>query len=275
MNAPARPAPGPLSVREPWNLVSDGYAAEAAAVMLPFARDAIELAQPSRAARVLDIATGTGMLALEVAPRVARVDAVDFAPQMLEHLERQRRALGLDNVHAQVADGQALPFADGLFDAAFSMFGLMFFPDRERGFAELHRVLVPGGVAVVSSWAPVDRSPLMTLMFGALCAADPSRAAPQPNWLSLENPDVFARELTLAGFRDVSIRPFTHEVRVESAEQFWDVTTRSSAPLVLLKNRLGVSEWERQSELALAFLRERLKEPGSLGTTAWLGFGRR
>jgi hypothetical protein len=88
----------------------------------------------------------------------------------------------------------------------------------------------------VSSWAPVDRFPLMTLMFGALCAADPNRAAPQPNWLSLEN---------------------------------------SSAPLVLLKNRLGVSEWERQNELELAFLRERLTEPVSLGTTAWLGFGRR
>jgi SAM-dependent methyltransferase len=194
---------------------------------------------------------------------------------MLEHLGRNRRALGLENVHAQVADGQALPFADGQFDAAFSMFGLMFFPDREKGFAELHRVLAPGGVAVVSSWAPVDRSPLMTLMFGALCAADPSRSAPQPNWLSLENPEVFERELTAAGFRDVSVRPYTHAVAVESAEQFWDVITRSSAPLVLLEKRLGPAEWQRQSQLALAFLRERIKEPSSFGTTAHLGFGRR
>jgi SAM-dependent methyltransferase len=178
-------------------------------------------------------------------------------------------------VHAQVADGQALPFAGGLFDAAFSMFGLMFFPDREKGFAELHRVLVPGGVAVVSSWAPIARSPLMQLMFGALCAADPSRAAPQTNWLSLENPEVFERELTAAGFRDVSVRPVTHSVPVASAEQFWDVTTRSSAPLVLLKNRLGAAEWRRQSEVALAHLRERVKEPSSLSTTAYLGFGRR
>jgi SAM-dependent methyltransferase len=275
MNAPARPAPGPLSVNEPWNLVSEGYAAEAPAVMLPFTRRAIELAGPSATARVLDVATGTGILALELAPRVARVDAVDFAPQMLEQLERSRRALRLENVHAQVADGQALPFQDGQFDAAFSMFGLMFFPDREKGFAELHRVLAPGGVAVVSSWAPVDRSPLMQLMFGALCAADPSRAAPQPNWLSLENPELFERELSAAGFRDVSVRPVTHALAIESAEQFWDVTTRSSAPLVLLKNRLGPAEWQRQSELALTFLRERLQGPTSLATTAYLGFGRR
>jgi SAM-dependent methyltransferase len=275
MNAPARPAPGPLSASEPWDLVSEGYAAEAAAVMLPFARHALELARPSPTARVVDVATGTGILALELAPHVARVDAVDFAPQMLEQLERRRRAIGIENVHAQVADGQALPFADASFDAAFSMFGLMFFPDRERGFAELHRVLAPGGVAVVSSWAPVDRSPLMTLLFGALCAADPSRSAPQTNPLSLENPDVFERELSGAGFRDVSVRPYTHALLVEGPEQFWDVTTRSSAPLVLLKNRLGAAEWQRQSELALACLRERLREPSALATTAWIGFGRR
>ncbi|HTV18137.1 MAG TPA: methyltransferase domain-containing protein [Polyangiaceae bacterium] len=275
MNAPDRPAPGPLAVSEPWDLVSEGYAAESAAVMLPFARHAIELARPSATARVLDVATGTGILALELAPSVARIDAVDFAPQMLRQLEQRRRSLGLDNVHAQVADGQALPFADGLFDAAFSMFGLMFFPDRVRGFAELCRVLAPGGVAVVSSWAPIDRSPLMTLMFGALRAADPTRAAPQPNWLSLENPEVFERELAGAGFRDISVRPFTHAVPVESAEQFWDVTTRSSAPLVLLKKRLGPAEWQRQEALALAYLREHLTAATTLSTTAYLGFGRR
>lgn len=270
-----RPAPGPLSLSEPWDLVSEGYAREAAQVMLPFTRHAIELARPSRTAHVVDVATGSGMLAIELAPHVARVAAVDFAPKMLEQLERRRRALRLENIHVQQADGQALPFPDQSFDAAFSMFGLMFFPDRERGFSELHRTLRPGGVAVVSSWAPVDQSPLMTLMFGALCAADPSRAAPQTNWLSLENPDVFARELTSAGFRDVSVKPYTHELPVEGAEQFWDVTTRSSAPLVLLKNRLGPVEWKRQSELALAYLKENLKGPTTLATTAYLGFGRR
>lgn len=275
MNAPSPPAPGPLSVSDPWNLVSAAYAAEAAPVMLPFTRDAIGLARPGPSARVLDVATGTGILAIELAPHVARVDAVDFAPQMLEQLERRRSELGIQNVHAQVADGQALPFADAAFDAAFSMFGLMFFPDRAKGFAELWRVLAPGGAAVVSSWAPVDRSPLMQLLFGALCAADPSRAAPQTNWLSLENPEVFERELAAAGFRDVSVRPYTHSATVESADQFWDATTRWSAPVVLLKNRLAPDEWRRQSDAALAFLRERIHGPTSLDTTAFLGFGRR
>jgi ubiquinone/menaquinone biosynthesis C-methylase UbiE len=243
--------------------------------MLPFTRRALALAALSSMAEVLDVATGPGVLALEIAPRVKRVDAVDFSPAMLAQLEHKRRALGIENVFAQVADGQALPFADQSFDAAFSMFGLMFFPDRNRGFSELWRTLRPGGIAVVSSWAPVDQSPLMSLMFGALRVADPSRAAPQTNLLNLENPAVFVRELELAGFRDVRVEPCTHGVQVESAEHWWELMTRASAPLVLLKRKLGEQEWERQSRLAKAYVAAQVPSPRVLTTTAYLGFGRR
>jgi ubiquinone/menaquinone biosynthesis C-methylase UbiE len=270
-----KPAPGPLAVAAPWDLVSAGYAAESASLMLPFSRSAVELARPSASAHVLDVATGPGVLALELAPRVARVDAIDFAPAMLEQLELRRRALGIDNVFAQVADGQALPFADQSFDAAFSMFGLMFFPDRARGFAELYRTLKPGGVAVVSSWAPVDQSPLMIHMFGALRAADPTRAAPVTNLLNLENPEVFVRELTQAGFRDVRVEPHTHAVEVQDPAIWWETLVRASAPLAMLKQRLGPVEWERQEGLAKAYLAEQIPTPRSLSTTAYLGFGRR
>jgi ubiquinone/menaquinone biosynthesis C-methylase UbiE len=271
----ASPPPGPLSVSGPWDLVSSGYAAEAHAVMLPFSRDAIELARPEPSARVLDVATGSGMLALEVAPRVARVDAVDFSHEMLARLADARQARGLTNVHAAFADGQALPFEDQSFDAAFSMFGLMFFPDRKQGFGELYRVLKPGARAVVSSWAPVDQSPLMVLMFGALRAADPSRSPPQPSLLSLENAERFEQELCEAGFRDVAVKPFTHAVPVTDAETFWSSMTRSSAPIALLKQRLGPEEWERQSAVALAYLREQVPAPRAFATTAHLGVGTR
>lgn len=275
MSASPPPAPGPLSVSAPWDLVSRGYADEATSIMLPFTRDAIHLAQPKASARVLDVATGPGTLALELAPRVARVDAVDFSPAMLEQLETRRAALGLDNVFARVADGQALPFEDESFDVVFSMFGLMFFPDRPKGFAEARRVLRPGGVVVVSSWAPVDQSPLMMLMFGALRAADPSRAAPQTNLLSLESSELFARELEGAGLEDVSVTAYTHGVPVEDADGYWESMSRASAPIVMLKNRLGAAEWERQSALARAYIAEHLPEPRELTTTSYLGFGRR
>lgn len=277
MTNPAVPPspPGPLAVHAPWDLVAKGYAAEASDVMLPFTKHAIALANPADTATVLDVAAGSGMLSLEIARRVRRVDAVDFSESMLAELEQRRAAMGIENVFARAGDGQQLPYADDTFDAAFSMFGLMFFPDRPRGFRELWRVCKPGAPVVVSSWAPVDQSPLMMLMFGALRAADPERAAPKTNWLSLENPALFREEMEQAGFRDVEVKPFTNEVPVESAERYWDVTVRASAPLALLKQRLGAEEWTRQERLAKDYIASVVKGPSTFGTTAFLGFGRK
>jgi SAM-dependent methyltransferase len=267
--------PGPLSSSEPWELVAEGYAVETVQLMLPFARDAIALARPSARARVLDVATGPGVLALEVASRVERVDALDFSPSMLAQLESQRAQLELENVFAVLGDGQALPFDAGSFDAAFSMFGLMFFPDRARGFAEIRRVLRSGGVTVVSSWAPVDQSPLMLIVFDTLRAMDASRAAPHTDPLSLENPVLFERELIEAGFDDVTVTAHEHGIWVESSEGLWNSIVRGSAPLLMLRSRLGPEEWARQSARAEAYLAERITAPRELNTTAYLGFGRR
>jgi ubiquinone/menaquinone biosynthesis C-methylase UbiE len=256
-------------------LVAEGYAEWAPGLMGPFAIRAIELAAPSVSAQVLDVATGSGVLSLQVAKQVNHVDALDFSAEMLGQLEIRRQAQQLQNVRTFQGDGQALPFSDARYDAAFSMFGLMFFPDRAKGFSELFRCLKPAGVAVVSSWAPVSMSPLMTLMFDALRVVDPSRTAPETNFFSLENPELFETELRAAGFLDVSVKPHTNTVVLSSAEEFWETLTRGGAPFVLLRKRLGEAEWQRQSQIAVNYLKTRIVEPTSLSTTAYLGFGRK
>lgn len=268
--------PNPLSNVEPWDLVASGYAAEAGAMMGPFSARALELAALGAEAVVLDVAAGPGTLTLLAAPRVARVQAVDFAPAMVEELERALAEQGIPNVQVEVGDGQALRFDERSFDAGFSMFGLMFFPERARGFRELFRVLKPGGVAVVSSWAPVDESSLMTLMFGALRAADPSRPAPQRDLLSLENPELFAEELSQAGFTDVAVHAHRVEYPAVGADELWERMCRSSAPLLLLRKKLGEAVWAEQARVARTYVRERLAaDPTPLSTKAFLGLGRR
>lgn len=269
-------SPNPLSLRDPWDAVAGGYTAEMLALMGPISERAIELAGLPSDAVVLDVACGPGTLALQIAPRVKRVQALDFAPAMLEHLRAAAATAGISNVETTTGDGQALPFADETFDAGFSMFGLMFFPDRPKGFSELHRVLRAGGVAVVSSWAPVEESSLMTLMFGAVRVMDPSRPAPQADMLSLENPARLRAEMAEAGFESVAVHVHEQALVAPKDGTLWERMVRSSAPLLLMRKKLGESTWLERERLAKRYLEEELaKHPGPLSTKAFLGIGRK
>ncbi|BAD54961.1 class I SAM-dependent methyltransferase [Nocardia farcinica] len=263
----------PFAAPEPWDLVADGYAETTHALLEPFSARALELVAPGPYARVLDVAAGPGTLSLPAARQVAEVAAIDFSEEMVRLLTARARAEGIDNIRATVGDGQRLPFTDDRFDAAFSMFGLMFFPDRRKGFGEMFRVLRPGGVAVVSSWAPVLESTLMRMVFAALRAADPSIQEPQPNYLNLENPEVFATEMREAGFAGVSIQRHTHSVAYADGADLLAQMVRGSAPLTLLRREVGEREWERRAAIMRAHLDEHYRPNMPLTTTALLGIG--
>ncbi|MFX0573374.1 class I SAM-dependent methyltransferase [Nocardia nepalensis] len=243
------------------------------AIMAPFSDHALELAGLSADSQVVDVAAGPGTLSLPAAERVAQVYAIDFSEPMIERLSDDARTAGLTNIQASVGDGQALPFDDDRFDAGFSMFGLMFFPDRAKGFAELFRVLRPGATAVVSSWAPVAESSLMRTMFGAFAAADPTIQEPQPNFLNLENPDVFATEMREAGFAGVSIQRHTSTLTFASSDELWETMARSSAPLLLMRRTVGEQVWAERVALMRAYLAANYRPNKPLSTTAFLGIG--
>jgi SAM-dependent methyltransferase len=103
--------------------------------------------------RVLDVAAGNGNATLAAARRFATVISTDYVPHLLEKGASRARAEGLD-VTFQVADAEALPFADGSFDVALSTFGVMFAPDQRRAASELIRVLRSGGRIGLASWTP-------------------------------------------------------------------------------------------------------------------------
>ncbi len=103
------------------------------------------------AARVLDLAAGTGNVAERVARRGVAVTAADLSPRMVE-LGRARTA-GLD-VTWYEADAGDLPFPDASFDAVLSAFGIIFAPAPAEALAQARRVLRPGGVFAATSWTP-------------------------------------------------------------------------------------------------------------------------
>jgi demethylmenaquinone methyltransferase/2-methoxy-6-polyprenyl-1,4-benzoquinol methylase len=133
---------------------------------------AADLARVGPGARVLDVATGTGDFALELAGRVSpggEVLGADFSEAMLDRARRKAASVGgaAGAVHPRFewADALALPYPDDRFDAATVGFGVRNFENLAAGLAEMVRVVRPGGRVVVLEITTPARPPL-SLFFG-------------------------------------------------------------------------------------------------------------
>ena len=110
---------------ENWSAGAEGYEQAFAPFTGGFADEALRLVGVTPGQDVLDVATGTGALALRAARAGGRVHAVDFAPGMVALVTARLEAEGHEAARTDVMDGQALALDDDSFDRAFSMFGLI------------------------------------------------------------------------------------------------------------------------------------------------------
>ena len=143
-----------------WDVAASRYRQTAHPFTALFAEAALTRVTLGPDSHVLDVATGTGALALAAARTGARVLATDFSPGMVACVA----AAGLHNLEARVMDGQSLDLPDATFDAVFSIFGVIMFPDWRKGLAEMRRVTRPGGYGVVATWQ--DRGAATFLLLG-------------------------------------------------------------------------------------------------------------
>ncbi len=102
---------------------------------------------------VLDVAAGNGNATLAAARRGARVVSTDYVGALLERGRSRAEAEGL-SVTFEIADAEALPYADGQFDLVISTFGVMFTPHQEKAAAEMLRVCRSGGRIAMANWTP-------------------------------------------------------------------------------------------------------------------------
>jgi SAM-dependent methyltransferase len=189
-------------------------------IFQPYADDLARrlAARPPR--RVLEIAAGTGVVtrALDAAlPEPVAIVATDLNPAMLDHAQTigtRRR------VAWRQADAMQLPFRDGEFDAVVCQFGVMFFPDKPKAFAEARRVLAPDGVLLFNVWDRIEENEFADAVTDALATVfpdDPPRfMARTPH--GYHDQAAIARDLTQGGFRTPpEIGTITARSRAESA----------------------------------------------------------
>jgi demethylmenaquinone methyltransferase/2-methoxy-6-polyprenyl-1,4-benzoquinol methylase len=168
-------------------------------------------------AHVLDVATGTGDVAIEVckyAPE-ARVVGLDPSKEMLAVAREKLRKQGLEGrVTCVQGDAQAMPFAEGTFDAACVSFGIRNVPDRVKGLSEMARVTRRGGVVAVLELGeprdgllgPLARFHVHTLVpaMGSLLSGKKEYHYLQQSIAAFPQPHVFMTMMTEAGLVDVS-----------------------------------------------------------------------
>ncbi len=118
----------------------------------PYAADLVERLRTRSVNRLLEVAAGTGVVTRALASGLTdevEIVATDLNQAMID----QASAVGTKRaVEWRQADALQLPFPDGTFDAVVCQFGVMFLPDKVRGFSEARRVLKPGGVFVFNVW---------------------------------------------------------------------------------------------------------------------------
>ncbi len=147
--------------------------------------------------RVLDVACGTGNLAIPLARGGAIVTGVDIAPNLIAQARDRASAENL-TVEFNEGDAEQLPYTNASFDAVVSMFGAMFAPRPEIVVSELARVLKPGGLLAMANWNPASFSGQM-FQVAARHVQPPPGIAPPVLW----GDDSTVRERLAPAFSDV------------------------------------------------------------------------
>jgi ubiquinone/menaquinone biosynthesis C-methylase UbiE len=157
------------------------YAAVANDVVAPLGPVLVEASGIRRGQRVLDVAAGSGNVAIPAALTGATVIASDLTPELLERGQAIASERGV-TLQWREANAEALPFADDDFDAVLSAIGVMFAPHHQRAADELVRVCRPGGTIGLISWTPDGFIGQMFATMKPYVPAAPRGAQPPPLW---------------------------------------------------------------------------------------------
>jgi len=210
--------------------------------------------------RVLDVACGSGNGAIAAARRTwGNTVGVDFVPALLER-GRERAAAERLEVEFVEADAQDLPFEDGSFDVAMSIFGAMFAPDQERTAAELLRVVRPGGRIGMANWTPDGGIGALFLTVAKHTGGPPAGVAPPPLWGLEER----LRELFGDGIAELRIEKLASRQVFRSADHYLEFFRAYFGPVKTAYDKVGP-----EGEAALtADLRAFLDEANTAGDRA-------
>jgi ubiquinone/menaquinone biosynthesis C-methylase UbiE len=230
----------------------------------PYAADLARRLTGASVSSVLEVAAGTGVVTRALAsalPDTTTIVATDLNQAMLD----QARVVGTSRaVEWRQADAMQLPFGDETFDAVVCQFGVMFFPDKPKGFSEARRVLRSGGVFIFSVWDRIEENEFADTVTKAVAAffpQDPPRfLARTPH--GYHDRDAIRRDVRAGGF---AVVPEIETVAAQSRAASPDIPAVGYCQGTPLRNEIEARAPEKLAEATAAATRAVAARFGSGG----------
>lgn len=195
----------------------------------PFCADRlIAHLRPRPGDKVLDVATGTGAVALAAAQAIGphgRVQAIDLAEKMLQTAVIKLQRSGLTNIDFHLMDAESVEFKSRYFDCVTCSFGIFFLPDMQAGLSSWRQVLKPGGRVMFTSFTAKAFQPLADMFrqrmecFGV--------DIPPANWMRLTTKEECLALLEAASFTNIEIVIEQLGYHLNSPEDWWEIIYNS------------------------------------------------
>ncbi|MCC2628435.1 MAG: UbiE/COQ5 methyltransferase [Thermomicrobiales bacterium] len=210
--------------RAEWTERIERYARDAAPRTRPFAEALVAFLPPPVGAHVLDVATGTGLVAVEAARLVGpcgSVLATDFLPAWERFVRTTASTTRVANVMFASMPAEALALPDASFDLVYCQFGLMFVPEPIHALREMRRVLRPGGRIGIAVWSVPEKVGLFLIPRIVAPALPPATPDAPPSPMSMGAPGLIEDMVAEAGFRNVVRHSVTIFAEIADPEIEW------------------------------------------------------
>jgi SAM-dependent methyltransferase len=193
--------------------------------------------------RVLDVACGTGVVAVTAARLGAKVTGLDLTPELLEVATINAKVAAL-SIDFHEGDVEQLPFDASTFDVVVSQFGHMFAPRPEVAIGQMLRVLKPGGTIGFSTWPPELLIGRLFSIVGQYMPPPPPGVSPPVQW---GDPTIIRERLGQA-VRDIVFDRGRIEAPALSPAHYRDFTERTAGPMLKLVESLSASDPARLAQ---------------------------
>ena len=210
-----------------FDMASEGYDCPSLRFFVESASWLIKNMQLKGNENLLDIATGTGNVAIAAARelRNGNVTGIDLSEKMLQRAALKAHEMNLRNVTFKRCDIEDMGFENNIFDTACCAFGMFFLPDMDNGLKCISKALKPGGKLAITSFAPSLMQPLRGMLLDGIkrYGVEP----PSLSWMRLDTPDKINTLLSRSGFLNIQVQSKQMGYYLKDSLQWQDVLWNS------------------------------------------------